>query len=146
MHQRLQEAYIALMVKAPGAAFQRARSLYLNKYPLPQPDQSHGLRLFVAEEQLVEGIDAAPDGNPNHRLATLTSRSKVLAIVHWQQPQPPRQEQLQAYFAETWSINAEQLSLETLPEPWFRNGGYQTLWRLSENLIWQQHSLLTLKE
>ena len=40
MSEQLQQAYNALMVKAPGAAFQKARALYLNKYPLPQADGS----------------------------------------------------------------------------------------------------------
>ena len=61
--RRLIEAYAALMTKAPGA-LQRARSLYLNKYPLPcVPDAS--LRLFV-DEHLEETIQASEDGKPSY--------------------------------------------------------------------------------
>lgn len=143
---RLQEAYTALMTRAPGAAFQRARSLYLNKYSLPQADQTLGLRLFVVEEQLDETIESAPGDNPKHRLATLTSTTQVLAIVHWQQPRPPSNDQLQTYLADVWGINIEPLNLEMIQDPWFRNGGHQTHWRLSEALRWQQRTLLTLEE
>ena len=74
MSEQLQQAYNALMVKAPGAAFQKARALYLNKYPLPQADGSAPLRLYVCDEQLEESIQPANDGDPNHRLAILRSR------------------------------------------------------------------------
>ena len=86
MSEQLQQAYNALMVKAPGAAFQKARALYLNKYPLPQADGSAPLRLYVCDEQLEESIQPANDGDPNHRLAILRSRPGQLAVVHWQQP------------------------------------------------------------
>ena len=56
MSEQLQQAYNALMVKAPGAAFQKARALYLNKYPLPQADGSAPLRLYVCDERLEESI------------------------------------------------------------------------------------------
>ena len=62
MSEQLQQAYNALMVKAPGAAFQKARALFLNKYPLPQADGSAPLRLFVCDEQLEESIQPANDG------------------------------------------------------------------------------------
>ena len=47
MSEQLQQAYNALMVKAPGAAFQKARALYLNKYPLPQADGSAPLLSLI---------------------------------------------------------------------------------------------------
>ena len=47
MSEQLQQAYNTLMAKAPGAAFQKARALYLNKYPLPQADSTVPLRLYV---------------------------------------------------------------------------------------------------
>ena len=71
MKQTLQNAYNALMAKAPGAAFPRARRLYLNKYQLPQSDEKHGLRLFVSEESLDESQHPAEDGEPHHRIVTL---------------------------------------------------------------------------
>ena len=87
MSSTLQEAYTALMSRAPGAAFRRARSLYLNKYPLPQPDQNGPLRLFVCQERCEELEQPAPDGVAHHRLVTLTCRPGELALVHWQQPE-----------------------------------------------------------
>ena len=146
MSQRLQEAYAAFMAKAPGAAFQRARALYINKYPLPQSDGELGLRLYVWDEQLDERVEAANDGDPAHRLVTLRSQPGALAIVHWQQAEPPTPAQLQAYLAGTWDLKAESLILEPSSEPWFRNGGHQTRFRLPQPPTWQQQSLLTLRE
>ena len=97
MSEQLQQAYNALMVKAPGAAFQKARALYLNKYPLPQAEGGAPLRLYVCDEQLEETIQPANDGDPNHRLAILRSRPGQLAVVHWQQPDPPEPKQLRRY-------------------------------------------------
>ena len=85
----LQAAYTTLINKAPGAAFRRARALYLNKYCVPQGNTDHPLRLFVCDEQTDECVVPAPDGQPGHRLVTLTSRPGQLAIVHWQQTSPP---------------------------------------------------------
>ena len=146
MSQRLQEAYAAFMAKAPGAAFQRARALYINKYPLPQNDEDLGLRLYVWDEQLDERIEAANDGDPAHRLVTLRSQPGALAIVHWQQAEPPTPDQVQAYLADTWDLKAETLTLEPSSEPWFRNGGHQTRFQLPQPPTWQQQSLLTLRE
>ena len=146
MSQRLQEAYEAFMAKAPGAAFQRARALYINKYPLPQNDEDYALRLYVWNEQLDERVEAANDGDPAHRLVTLRSQPGALAIVHWQQAEPPTPDQLQAYLASTWDLKAETLILEPSSEPWFRNGGHQTRFRLPQLPTWQQQSLLTLRE
>ena len=84
MGERLLLAYTTLMNKAPGAAFRRARELYLNKYCVPQGNTDHPLRLFVCDEQTDESEAPAPDGQPGHRLVTLTSRPGQLAIVHWQ--------------------------------------------------------------
>ena len=140
------EAYAALMSRAPGAAFQRARSLYLNKYPLPQETGDTSLRLFVVDEQLDETVQPAGDGNPAHRLVTLTSRPGALAIVHWQQPTPPSAEQLQAYLSETWQLDPTLFSVQPQNQPWFRDGGHQSRLAAPNDLIWQQRSLLTLSE
>ena len=56
---RLIEAYEALMSRAPGAAFHRARELYFNKYPLPQEESEQDLRLYIVDEQLKETIEPA---------------------------------------------------------------------------------------
>ena len=144
--RRLIEAYAALMTKAPGAAFQRARRLYLNKYPLPQDEPDTSLRLFVVGEQLEETIQAAEDGNTSHRLVTLTSRPKALAIVHWQQADSPSTEQLESYLSGTWQLNPEHFNLQPFDQPWFRDSGHQCRLATPEDLIWRQRSLLTLSE
>ena len=144
--RRLIEAYAALMTKAPGAAFQRARSLYLNKYPLPQDEPDSSLRLFVVNEQLEETIQAAEDGNPAHRLVTLTSRPGALAIVHWQRADSPSTEQLESYLSGTWQLNPEHFNLQPFDQPWFRDSGHQCRLATPEGLIWQKRSLLTLPE
>ena len=146
MSEQLQQAYNALIVKAPGAAFQKARALYLNKYPLPQADGSAPLRLYVCDERLEESIQPANDGDPNHRLAILRSRPGQLAVVHWQQPHPPEPEQLRRYLQDTWSLNPDELEIEALSTPWFREGGHQSRFAAPMGLGWQQQTLLTLKE
>ena len=146
MSQRLQEAYAAFMAKAPGAAFQRARALYINKYPLPQNDDDLVLKLYIWDEQLDERVEPANDGDPAHRLVTLRSQPGALAIVHWQQPEPPTRDHIREYLASTWDLNAETLDLEPSSEPWFRNGGHQTRFRPPQPPTWQQQSLLTLRE
>ena len=145
MTEQLQQAYNALMVKAPGAAFQKARSLYLNKYPLPQPTSTIPLRLYVCDEQLEESIQPANDGDPNHRLAILRSRPGQLAMVHWQQPQPAEPEQLRLYLQDTWNLNLNELDVTALNTPWFREGGHQSRFAAPTGLAWQQQTLLTLK-
>ena len=134
--RKLIEAYAALMTKAPGAAFQRARSLYLNKYPLPQDEPDASLRLFVVDE----------DRNTSHRLVTLTSRPGALAIVHWQRADAPSTEQLESYLSGTWQLNPEHFNLQPFDQPWFRDSGHQCRLATPEGLIWRQRSLLTLPE
>ena len=146
MSEQLQQAYNTLMAKAPGAAFQKARALYLNKYPLPQPDSTVPLRLYVCEEQLQESVQPANDGHPNHRLAILQSQPGQLAVVHWQQPDPPETEQLNRYLQELWDLNPAELKITALSAPWFREGGHQSRFAAPVGLSWQQQTLLTLQE
>ena len=146
MGERLLLAYTTLMDKAPGAAFRRARELYLNKYCVPQGNTNHPLRLFVCDEQTDETVVPAPDGEPGHRLVTLTSRPGQLAIVHWQQTSPPTPPLLKSYLAEEWQLNADELDFLACTSPWFRDGGHQTRFTPPADLIFQQQSLLTLKE
>ena len=146
MGETLLLAYTTLMGKAPGAAFRRARELYLNKYCVPQGNPNHPLRLFVCDEQTDESEAPAPDGQPGHRLVTLTSRPGQLAIVHWQQTSPPTLLMLESYLAEEWQLNADELDLVACTSPWFREGGHQTRFSPPANLIVRQQSLLTLKE
>ena len=146
MGERLLLAYTTLMDKAPGAAFRRARELYLNKYCVPQGNADHPLRLFVCDEQTDETVVPAPDGEPGHRLVTLTSRPGQLAIVHWQQTCPPTPLLLESYLAEEWELHANDLDLTACTSTWFREGGHQTRFTPPANLIVQQQTLLTLKE
>ena len=146
MTQTLQNAYNALMARAPGAAFPKARRLYLNKYQLPQSDDSAGLRLFVSEESLDEFQQPAEDGEPHHRIVTLTSRPRQLAVVHWQQPQAPDRDSLHRWLKTAWNLDAGELTLTPWPEPWFRDGGHQLRFQAPTGLIWQQRSRLTLLE
>ncbi|MAR06746.1 MAG: hypothetical protein CL862_06565 [Cyanobium sp. NAT70] len=146
MSEILQQAYNALMAKAPGAAFPRARTLYLNKYPLPHSTDDTSLRLYVCEEQLDESQQPAPDGEEGHRIVTLTARPVRLALVHWQSMAQPVNDQVLNYLQRCWELDAKQLKLEHSSEPWFRNGGYQMRFTPPKQLIWQQQSLLTLPE
>ena len=146
MGETLLQAYTILMNKAPGAAFRRARELYLNKYCVPQGNTDHPLRLFVCDEQTDERVVPASDGQPGHRLVTLTSRPGQLAIVHWQQTSPPPPLMLERYLAEEWQLNANELDLVACSSPWFRDGGHQTRFSHPADLIFQQQILLTLKE
>jgi len=146
MTQKLQDAYQALMVKAPGAAFPKARNLYLKKYQLPQADESSELRLFVSEESLEETQQPAGDGPEQHRIATLTSIPMQLAVVHWQQPEAPEQDKLRRWLKSVWDLEADQLTLTPFAEPWFREGGHQTRFSPPDGVIWQQRSRLTLMD
>ena len=146
MSEQLQQAYNSLMAKAPGAAFQRARALYLNKYPLPQPESTLPLRLYVCDEQLQESIQPVANGDPNHRLAILQSRPGQLAVVHWQRAHAPETDQLRDYLQETWRLNPDELRITAVSTPWFREGGHQSRFAPPDELLWQQQTLLTLKE
>lgn len=88
MIERLLEAYATLMSRAPGAAFRKARALYLNKYSLPQADEQTPFKLFVCDEQLTETVEPIDSGDPQERLVTLRSTPGALALVHWQQNCP----------------------------------------------------------
>ena len=142
--QRLREAYEALMSRAPGAAFHRARELYFNKYPLPQGESEPDLRLYLVDEQLKETSQPADDGNASHRLVTLSSRPGALAVVHWQRIDAPSAEQVNAYLSVTWGLDPDQLNQKTLEQPWFRDGGHQIRLTAPSDLVWRKSSLLTL--
>ena len=141
---RLKEAFAALMSRAPGAAFHRARSLYFNKFPLPQYEQQPALRLYLVDEQLEETIQPAEDGHDAHRLVTLTSRPGALSVVHWQRADAPSVEQVNNYLMLTWELDPEHMNPQPLKQPWFREGGHQTRLTAPSDLIWRKSSLLTL--
>ena len=77
MGERLLLAYTTLMNKAPGAAFRRARELYLNKYCVPQGNTDHPLRLFVCDEQTDESEAPAPDRPVSYTHLTLPTILRV---------------------------------------------------------------------
>ena len=146
MASTLHHAYQTLMTKAPGAAFRRARSLYLNKYAFPDPNPDSAFRLFVSREALEEGLRPADDGNPEHSIVTLTATALELAVVHWQQPEAPTTAALLDYLRDTWSMQPDPSSWHQPSESWFRNGGHQTRLAAPEGLLIKQQSLLTLRE
>jgi hypothetical protein len=53
---------------------------------------------------------------------------------------------LESYLAEEWQLDAKDLDLVAGSTSWFREGGHQTRFSPPANLIFQQHTLLTLKE
>ena len=61
-------------------------------------------------------------------------------------PDPPEPEQLRRYLQDTWSLNPDELEIEALGTPWFREGGHQSRFAAPTALDWQQQTLLTLKE
>ena len=146
MIERLLEAYATLMSRAPGAAFRKARALYLNKYPLPQADEQTPLKLFVCDEQLTETVEPIDGGDPQERLVTLRSTPGALALVHWQQTDPAPDDLARHYFRQSWGLDPEPLILKAWPEPWFRNGGHQIRITPPTGLFIQQHTLLRLSE
>ena len=146
MIERLLEAYATLMSRAPGAAFRKARALYLNKYPLPQADEQTPLKLFVCDEQLTETLEPIDGGDPQERLVTLRSTPGALALVHWQQTDPAPDDLVRHYFRQSWGLDPEPLILKAWPEPWFRNGGHQIRITPPTGLFVQQKSLLRLSE
>ena len=146
MIERLLEAYATLMSRAPGAAFRKARALYLNKYSLPQADEQTPLKLFVCDEQLTETVEPIDSGDPQERLVTLRSTPGALALVHWQQICPAPDELVRDYLCLSWGLDPEALILNVCSEPWFRNGGHQIRITPPTGLFVQQQSLSSLSE
>ena len=147
MSEKLQQGYRQLLARAPGAAFRRARSLYLNKYSLPQNTTSPDLRLFVCDETLEETIQPA-GGNleGGRRIVTLTSWPGSFALVHWQQTEPAEWDQIQRYMQEIWSLDLAPSALSALPQQWFRDSGHQMRFEAPPSVKHQQQSVLTLQE
>ena len=146
MIERLLEAYATLMSRAPGAAFRKARALYLNKYSLPQADEQTPLKLFVCDEQLTETVEPIDSGDPQERLVTLRSTPGALALVHWQQICPAPDELVRDYLCLSWGLDPEALILNACSEPWFRNGGHQIRITPPTGLFVQRQTLLSLNE
>lgn len=135
---RLSNAYEALLSCAPAPLFQKARDLYLKKYALDGRQSTSPLRLFLASESLSETISPDPDAPPHGRIARLESRTRELALVHWQNPAPADQDSVEHYLRETWDLS--EIPLHPCNEPWFREGGHQQRLTLPAPLAWCRES------
>ena len=69
---RLQQAYVALMERAPAGLFPKARQLYLNKYCLDGREPQGPLRLYVQQEKAEERIEPCLVEQEPRRLAIYT--------------------------------------------------------------------------
>ena len=136
--QALNDAYGALLSRAPAPLFTRARKLYLNKYCLDGRSSQSPLRLFVVQETLNESVEPDPEAGPLGRIATLQSSTAELALVHWQMDEPPAQTLIQTYLQQSWQLTPSLISPGN--ESWFRNGGFQLRITLREPLIWIRSS------
>ena len=136
--QALNDAYGALLSRAPAPLFTRARKLYLNKYCLDGHSSQSPLRLFVVQETLNESVEPDPEAGPLGRIATLQSSTAELALVHWQMDEPPAQTLIQTYLQQSWQLSPSLITPCT--ESWFRNGGFQLRITLQRPLIWVRSS------
>ena len=110
-----QQAFEALLTRAPGPVFPKARQLYLRKYPLegpianPDSLDAPRFRTFLLQEEIHEG----PGG-------VIRVRARRFAVVHWQAPQTNSADYL-SYLQQRWALQPTDLVLAE--EPWFRDGG-----------------------
>ena len=136
---RLQQAYAALMERAPSALFRKARQLYLNKYCLDGREPQGPLRLYVQEEKAEERIEPRLVEQEPRRLAIYTVQPITLALVHWQQPEAADPAE-QAAYLQHWGLDG--IALQPQRESWFREGGHQALLPAPSDLLWRKESLL----
>ena len=136
--QALNDAYGALLSRAPAPLFTRARKLYLNKYCLDGRTSQSPLRLFVVQETLNERVEPDIEAGPLGRIATLQSSTVELALVHWQREEPPAQTLIQSYLQQSWQLSPSLIT--PCAEGWFRNGGFQLRITLQQPLIWVRSS------
>lgn len=110
-----QQAFEALLSRAPGPVFPRARQLYLRKYPLEgrptagEAPPAGRFRTFLLQEELEE----QPAG-------VLLVRARRFAVVHWQAPQTNPADYLH-YLRSRWILAP--VDLELVQASWFREGG-----------------------
>jgi len=110
-----QQAFEALLTRAPGPVFPKARQLYLRKYalegPIANPDSLDAprFRTFLLQEEIQEG----PGG-------VIRVRARRFAVVHWLAPQTNAADYL-IYLQQRWSLQPADLTL--VEEAWFRDGG-----------------------
>ena len=136
---RLQQAYVALMERAPAGLFPKARQLYLNKYCLDGREPEGPLRLYVQQEQAEETIEACLVEQEPRRRAIYTVKPLTLALVHWQQP-AAADSAIEAAYLQSWGL--QDISLSPQGEPWFRQGGHHSLLSAPTDLLWRKESLL----
>tara|TARA_B100002051_G_C16611929_1_gene573558 strand:+ start:436 stop:906 length:471 start_codon:yes stop_codon:yes gene_type:complete len=136
---RLQQAYAALMERAPSALFRKARQLYLNKYCLDGREPQGALRLYVQQEKAEERIEPCLVEKEPRRLAIYTVQPITLALVHWQQPQAADPAE-QAAYLQQWGLDG--IALHPQSELWFREGGHHSLLPAPSDLLWRKESLL----
>ena len=136
---RLQQAYAALMERAPSALFRKARQLYLNKYCLDGREPQGPLRLYVQKEKAEERIEPRLVEQEPRRLAIYTVQPITLALVHWQQPEAADPEE-QAAYLQHWGLDG--ITLQPQRESWFREGGHHALLPAPSDLLWRKESLL----
>ena len=136
---RLQQAYAALMERAPSALFRKARQLYLNKYCLDGREPQGPLRLYVKQEKAEERIEPRLVEQEPRRLAIYTVQPITLALVHWQQPGAADPTE-QATYLQHWGLDG--IALQPQSESWFREGGHHALLPAPSNLLWRKESLL----
>ena len=136
---RLQQAYAALMERAPSALFRKARQLYLNKYCLDGREPQGPLRLYVQQEKAEERIEPRLVEQEPRRLAIYTVQPITLALVHWQQPEAADPTK-QAAYLQHWGLDG--IALQPQRESWFREGGHHSLLPAPSDLLWRKESLL----
>ena len=136
---RLQQAYVALMERAPAGLFPKARQLYLNKYCLDGREPEGTLRLYVQQEQAEERIEACLVEQEPRRRAIYTVKPLTLALVHWQQP-AAADPTIEAAYLQSWGL--QDISLSPQAESWFREGGHHSLLSAPADLLWRKDSLL----
>ena len=136
---RLQQAYAALMERAPSALFRKARQLYLNKYCLDGREPQGPLRLYVQQEKAEERIEPRLVEQEPRRLAIYTVQPITLALVHWEQPEAADPAE-QAAYLQHWGLDG--ITLKPQSKSWFREGGHHALLPAPSDLLWRKESLL----
>lgn len=104
-----QQSFERLLARAPGPVFPRARSLYLQKYPL-EGELQGDYRTFLLEEDIQE----SPAG-------ALRIRALAMAIVAWDQPHIDAAAAA-AYLERRWGLRPHDLQVME-GASWFRNAG-----------------------
>ena len=135
---RLQQAYAALMERAPSALFRKARQLYLNKYCLDGREPQGPLRLYVQQEKAEERIEPAWWSK-----SLVAWRSTPCSPSPWRWctgNNQRRQTERQAAYLQHWGLDG--IDLQAQSESWFRQGGHHALLAAPSDLLWRKESLL----